>query len=211
MWVFVDDSGDAGMKLDRGSSRYIVMSACIFRDPLQIEALKTRSEALANHHGQKPEFKYSKTKKKLKHQYFDSMRELDFSVRIIWADKATLYSPRLTSDGSSLKAYLIKMLLERNWGTIRNAKVVVDGHDLAAFGVPDQQYLMGLVNKEAPGTIHSVKFDDSSRNRAIQLADMTAGATYCLLENAKVNPSRHFDTFRHRTWRRNGGTMWNFK
>lgn len=211
MWVFIDDSGDAGMKIDQGSSRYIVMSACIFRDPLQIEELKAQSDALAEGHGQKPEFKYSKTKKRLKHKYFDSMGGLDFSVRIIWADKATLYSPRLTGDGSSLKAYLIKMLLVRNWGTIRNAKVVIDGDDLAAFGVPDQQYLMGLVNKEAPGTIHSVKFDDSSRSRAIQLADMTAGATNCFLERLKPNPSRHFDTFRHRTWRRNGGTIWNFK
>ncbi|WP_141750267.1 MULTISPECIES: DUF3800 domain-containing protein [unclassified Brevibacterium] len=209
MWVFIDDSGDPGMQLNKGSSRYIVMSACIFRDPKQIENLKSISEQCAAKRSHRVEFKYNNTKDKTKRLYFDLIKSLDFAVRAIYADKELIHSPKLRNNGNALKSYLIKMLLERNWGQITNAKIIIDGNDLAAFDIPDNQYLMGLVNRDVPGTVHSVKFDDSKVNRGIQLADMTAGAIGRHLMNAKANPSRDFDTFRSRTWRPEG-TYWNF-
>lgn len=209
MWVFIDDSGDPGMRLNNGSSRYLIMSACVFRDPKQIEKLKSFSEYCAAKHNHRTEFKYNKTKEKTKRHYFELIKTIDFAVRAIYVDKAHLYSPRLRNDGSALKAYLIKMLLEKNWGQIKNAKIIIDGDDLSAFGIPDNQYLMGLVNREAPGTVHSVKFGNSKNNRGIQLADMTAGAIGKHLKQEKSNSSRDFETFRLRT-QYPKGTIWNF-
>lgn len=209
MWVFIDDSGDPGMRLDRGASPFIVMSACVFRNPKQIERLKEQSEACALRRSHRVEFKYNNTKDKTKKLYFQHIEPLDFSARVIFAEKVKVRSPRLRSNGSALKAYLIKMLLAKNWGEIKNAKIVIDGDDLAAFGLPDQHYLMGLVNRDNPGTIHSVKFDDSKVNRGVQLADMTAGAVGRHLMQEKVNASRDFNAFRHRTWQPKG-TYWDF-
>jgi hypothetical protein len=44
MLVFIDDSGDPGFKLDKGSSRYFVVACVIFDDNLDAEeaALKIK-------------------------------------------------------------------------------------------------------------------------------------------------------------------------
>ncbi len=39
MLVFIDDSGDAGFKLGKGSSEFFVISAVIFDDNLEAEKL----------------------------------------------------------------------------------------------------------------------------------------------------------------------------
>ncbi len=39
MLIFIDDSGDTGIKFDRGSSRFFVISLLIFDDNLEAEKM----------------------------------------------------------------------------------------------------------------------------------------------------------------------------
>ncbi len=41
MLVFIDDSGDPGFKLDKGSSKFFVISLVIFNDNLEAEKTDT--------------------------------------------------------------------------------------------------------------------------------------------------------------------------
>ena len=209
MHVFIDDSGCGGMKLDSGSSRHLVMAAAVFRDPKQIEGLKSRGEELQQRFGKAGEFKYNKTSKKMRSQYFEMIKDLTFAVRAIHMDKTRLTSDHLKSSASALKSFAIRELLTHTFGQIRNAKIVVDGEDLRAFEVEDREYLMGMANRAQSGTVHSVKFDDSKLNVGLQLADMIAGASHRHLRRENEHSSNHFSTFVHRTYQP-AGSFWNY-
>ena len=175
MHVFVDDSGDGGFKLDRGSSKFLVMAAVVFPDPREIEHLArclATCRAACSH---QREFKFTKTSKKVRASFFSHVQPVGFHVRAIVIDKGNIHSPKLRSDPSLFKSWAIRQLLSKTYRQVRDAKVVVDGQDTRAFGISDAAYLMDMVNRETPRTIREVKFDDSKRNIGIQLADMCAG------------------------------------
>jgi len=71
MQVFIDDSGDAGFKINKGSSRFFVISAVIFSDDLEIEktALEIKKLKRELRFPDDIEFKFNKSNKK---------QELDF-------------------------------------------------------------------------------------------------------------------------------------
>jgi hypothetical protein len=60
MLVFIDDSGDAGFKLGRGSSDFFVISAMIFYDNLEAEKMAVAIKELRRDLGfsDRVEFKY---------------------------------------------------------------------------------------------------------------------------------------------------------
>lgn len=214
MHIFIDDSGDGGFKTDRGSSSHLVMAACIFRDSKDIEHLKTCIDGCAQKNRHRNEFKYSKTKDRLKDCFFECTSASTFDVRAIVMDKSTIYSPKLRSSPSALKSYAIRMLLSRGFGTIRDAKVIIDGQDTKGFEIPDSEYLMDMANRESMNTvISSVAFGDSKQNRGLQLADMVAGSINRMYRTDRVGDSKrsdHFNIIRPRTYQPNG-TLWRFK
>lgn len=80
MLVFIDDSGDAGFKLDRDSSKHFVIACVIFDDNLDAEeaALKIkwlrRSLKWRNDH----EFKFNKTNKQIRLAFLDEIKGCNF-------------------------------------------------------------------------------------------------------------------------------------
>jgi hypothetical protein len=182
--VFIDDSGDAGMKFDRGSSRHLVMAACIFSDADEIERTAETIRNLRTQlgRGERWEFKYSKTSVGMKDAFFGAVAPHRFWVRAIIIDKQILYSSHLASVPRHLQNYAIKQLLTHTYGTVTDAKLVIDGGDRRTFGASDLSYLRREINQQCPGTIRKAVCEESDRNMLIQLADMVAGAVH---RNAK--------------------------
>ncbi|AUH68481.1 MULTISPECIES: DUF3800 domain-containing protein [Gordonia] len=210
MHVFIDDSGDGGFKLDKGSSSHLVMAACVFRDPTEIEHLADRIEACRTKCKHRGEFKYSKGTKRQRDHFFEYIEPVKFDIRTIVIDKAIIYSPTLRSSASKLKSFAIRMLLTKNYGQINNAKVIIDGLDIRGFGIPDAEYLMRKVHEERPGVIDSVRFGDSTQNVGLQLADMVAGAINAHVKTHAKSDSTHFDLIRPRTYQPRG-SLWRYK
>lgn len=215
MWVFIDDSGDCGMKFDSGSSDYVVMTACVFKTAAAVEATDTLVETarLLNPGHPNPyrftrEFKYSKTKESIKNHFFETMTSGQFAIRAIVVDKRKLYSEHLRTHPNDLKSYLIKQLLTHTFGTVRDAKIVIDGQDNRAFGRSDHDYFMDHVNSTCPGTIASVQFRDSKKDNLLQLADMICGTIHGGKNGDKLSKA-HWDTFRSKTWQPDG-SVWHF-
>ncbi|WP_157931857.1 DUF3800 domain-containing protein [Mycobacteroides abscessus] len=209
MHVFIDDSGCGGFKFGLGSSSHLVMAACVFRDPAEIQLLASVTDECRQSMRHFREFKYSATNRKVKDSFFDKIGPVRFAVRAIVMDKSQITSSKLRSSPSALKSYAVRMLLTKNYGQIRNAKVVIDGQDTAAFGISDESYLLKMVNREAPGTIVAVKFDDSRKNIGLQLADMVAGAINCGVRTHKKANDTDMKSIRARTYFPSG-TLWYF-
>ncbi len=51
MLVFVDESGDPGLKLDKGSSKYFIVTLVVFEDPKDAEDLDLRIRLLRKEFG----------------------------------------------------------------------------------------------------------------------------------------------------------------
>lgn len=216
MFAYIDDSGDSGFKYDRGSTRYVVIAACIFDTIEDItHAWKLMETARCEEHNGEffhkydREFKYNKTHPKLKDVFFDCMKSANYHVRVIIADKTKIRSKNLLSNPRLLKSYMIRQLFTHTFGAVKECVLYIDGQDTRAFSIPDTDYLMNIVNKICPGTLSKVDFVDSKTNPMIQLADMTAGAIHAKLETGNPKALAHFNTFAYRT-NKPLGTYWVF-
>lgn len=209
MHVYVDDSGDGGMKLNRGSSSLLVFAAVTFSDTAEIEHLARQVEACRRATGHAREFKFSHSRDSVKLAFLENLTTVDFAIRAIVVDKSQLTSPELCGNPGKLKSYALRMLLTKNFSQIRQAKVFVDGQDTRGFGISDEAYLRGVVNREAPGTIRQVRFVDSRTNVGVQLADMVAGAAHRAHRPDAKSDSRCWDIVRSKSWQPRG-TCWRF-
>jgi len=186
------------------------MTAAVFQDPLQVGELAKAIELCKIKCSHVPEFRYNKTKDKRKDCFFDCIESVDFNLRSLVINKSEIYSNKLRTDSSALKSFAIRMLLTKNYGQIRDAKIFIDGEDTKAFGIPDRQYLMNIVNRESPGTIRQVQFVDSQNSPGIQLADMSAGAINRGVRTHLPSDTRHLTRIRKRMYQPEG-SYWFFR
>ena len=85
MIVFIDDSGDPGFKTKKGSSPIFVIALVIFDDNLEAEktslAIKELRRKLKV--SDRYEFKFNKTNRKFRKEFFEAVRSFSFRVRAI--------------------------------------------------------------------------------------------------------------------------------
>ncbi len=211
MHVFLDDSGDAGMKLGQGSSAFLVMAACVFTEPDRMEQASGAIRSLRRElgRGERWEFKYNGTSASMKDEFFRIVPAMAFSLRAIVIDKSRLTSGHLRGVPNDLKAYAVRQLLTHTFGTVTDAKLVIDGQDRAAFGRASETYFRQKINQQAAGTIRKVVFEDSVRNPLIQLADMAAGALNRSARTGGQEASDHLRVLRAKA-RQPAGSIWYF-
>lgn len=200
------------MKFDKGSTRYLVLAACIFREPTHMEEAAAAIKACHASLGRGPrwEFKHMSTSNDIKDVFFACTKMLTYDVRAIVIDKQRLYSDNLIGRPGYMQNYAIKEIFVNTLGTVRDAKLVIDGRDSRAFRLKASGYFLREVNERAPGTLRAVAFDDSVRNPLIQLADMTAGAIRRHYEHPEKSNQLHFAMIKGRTSRYPSGSLWEF-
>lgn len=190
MLVFIDESGDAGFKLDRGSSTVFAVAMVMFDDG---EAARSTAAVIEKLRADWPavrEFKFSKSSNDLRDAFFEAVRSEAFRVRCIVVEKEKIYSPRLRSEKDEFYRFFVKAMLKFDNGRLDGAKVVIDGSGERAFRRDLQTHLK---RHTADGAIKSVAMKDSKNDPLVQLADMCVGAV-----------ARSFKTDRpdHYRWRK---------
>lgn len=178
MFVYLDESGDTGFRFRQGSSTHFVIALVMIDDPIPLhEAI----DQLRNELGlpREKEFKFSQMRDHTKESFFRAVRPFPFRVRCLVVDKTRLISPNLR-DKMTFYNFLVKMVLQNDFGTIRNATLVIDE------SVQDKQkqahfasYLrkqLNPVDRRQERRIKTVVFHKSHTDNLIQLADMVAGA-----------------------------------
>jgi len=174
--VFIDDSGDPGFKLDKGSSAYFVIACVIFDDPLDAEetALVIKKFRRTLGWADYREFKFNKTKKDIVSSLLNEVATNKFRIRAISMDKSKIRSHELKNRQDSFYNYTIKEVLAKTQ-TLHHADIRLDGHSGRQYKQSAITYFRREINSRSK-KISKVKFVDSRTNVLIQLADLVAGS-----------------------------------
>lgn len=173
MLVFIDESGDSGFKLDKGSSPIFALAMVIFHD--RTEAMKCQEAILAcaAENNVAGEFKFNKSRPHVKDAFFKAVSPFNFRVRVLVVEKEHIYSGRLRTNKDAFYQFCMKTMLKFDNGVMKEAKIVIDGSGDRDF---KKELKTHLKKHCAKGAVKSIDLKDSHRDPLIQLADMCIGA-----------------------------------
>ena len=185
--VFIDDSGDAGFKLAKGSSKFFVISAVIFDDNLEAEKTALAIKELRRELFKRDdvEFKFHKSNKNTRKIFLEKISKYDFRVRCLVVDKEVIYSKQLRADRNSFYGYIIKTMLKHSNDTILDAKIRIDGSGDRVFRKSFVTYLRKELNNNEKKILKNCKLIDSKSDVLIQMADMIAGTVHRFYQEDK--------------------------
>ncbi len=181
MLVFVDESGDAGLKIESGSSPFFVVTTLVFLDheaaqrcDEEITKLRARLNCSA-----KKEFHFNKDSDRIKDAFFEAIELFDFWYSAVVLNKAGLTSPGF-SYKDSLYKYTVSLAFQNIFEDLNDAIVVFDRCGGREFTNQLRNYLRRAMNRKAGqadhGKIKKVKDGHSHTDNLLQLADMICGA-----------------------------------
>jgi hypothetical protein len=174
MYVFMDESGDAGFKIDQGSSPYLCIAAVVFADCEAITETEAVIAALRSElrFPSRYEFHFNHESPDVREKFCQAMAGCRFTVSCIVIDKTKIHQGTVLRRSSQyFYNFITRMLLQHNLGDIANAKIVIDGKTNPAL----KTYLRKQLNQEKR-VVRSVVFSNSATDPMIQLADMVVGS-----------------------------------
>lgn len=172
MLVLIDESGDPGFKLDKGSTRFFVAAMVIFKEFGHAEVCSKTIGDLRPALGISGEFKFNKSSEAVKDAFFEAIHPHHFEVWALVVDKTKIRSENLRRNDDRFYNYFVRSLLGCG-APLSGAKVKIDGSGDREFKNHLQRYLKRSLQG---GAVASVKFADSGKDNLIQLADMVVGA-----------------------------------
>lgn len=172
MLVFIDESGDPGFKVAKGSSPVFVAAMVIFREHEHARRANEIVRRALVELDAAPEFKFNKTSHGVKDGFFARVRNCGFSVRAIVVRKETIYSKHLRTDKERFYNYFVRQMLTHDAGALQDAKVIIDGSGERAFRDALARYLRRCLVRK----LQDVRFGQSHRDTLLRLADMCVGA-----------------------------------
>lgn len=125
MLVFIDDSGDPGFKLTKGSTKYFVLSCVIFEDELEAEKTAVAIKQLRRDlkFPDECEFKFSKSRREVRKAFLRTVSKFDFKIRSLVVKKAIVRSSDRIFRREFL-TYLRKQLNSRQRRIMKNCKLI---------------------------------------------------------------------------------------
>jgi Protein of unknown function (DUF3800) len=179
MLVFVDESGDPGLKLERGSSEIFVVTLVMFESSEEALRTEKRINDLRAEMGMHSsfEFKFNKLQMTRRVEFLKTVSAFEFIYFSIVINKA-----KITSKGMSYKEsfykYVCSLVFENAKHLLKESIIVIDGSGSREFRRQLQKYLKTRMNdqKDGKNCIKKVKLEDSKKNNLLQLADMVCGA-----------------------------------
>lgn len=178
MLVFIDDSGDPGFKFDKGSSEYFVISMVIFDDELEAEKIAVAIKELRRKIGfpDDVEFRFFRTSHNIRIKFLNHINQFKFKIRCLIVEKSKIHSLELRNNRESFYSYFIKEVLKYSGGSIRDARIRIDGSGDRTFRKSFLSYLRRELNYGDRCIVKNCKLVNSKNDVLIQLADMVAGS-----------------------------------
>jgi hypothetical protein len=178
--VFVDESGDLGRKLGRGSSDFFTIALVVFERREDAQKCQARIEALQAEKGfgLRQEFKFHDDNHRLRLAFLEAVSGERFTCHTFTLNKA---SPRLSGPGFAYPSAAYKWVCSTTFDNAKSflvdARVVIDGSGNRLFRQQMGTYLRRQINTQEEHCISSVKIGRSHGDPLLQLADYVAGVT----------------------------------
>ncbi len=177
MLVFIDESGDAGLKLDQGSSDYFVVSLVVFEDHEEAEACDKRINLLRREIGwdARSEFHFRRNSDRVREAFLAAVQPYSFFYYgiAINKDPARLYGEGFKNKESFYK-YACRLVFENAKDKLDDATIVIDRSGSNEFRNQLAKYLRRHMNSPKNRLVRKIKMQDSKGNNLLQLADYVA-------------------------------------
>jgi hypothetical protein len=189
--VYIDDAGDPGFSLGRGSSPFFVIACVIIDKNLVMESISLEMKRFREELGwsERAEFKFNKTNKKYIKELLKRVTRFDFRIRAICVDKNSIQNNEFKTKQHSFYNYMIKEVLAKT-EYLNNAKIYLDGHADRAYRKAAKTYFRTQLNSKGK-KVSDIKFVDSQNDDLIQLADLCAGSIFRSCLKAKSDCSEY--------------------
>jgi hypothetical protein len=195
MFVFLDESGDPGFRLDKTSTRFFVIATVIVEDPVVLEDAIDQFRTEVGY-TRNPEFKAASTPPAIRERFLRAVCRWDFVVRALVVDKLRITEPSLQSS-ETLYDHFVMRLFEEDAGLIREATVILDEsmkHRSAQNRAASR--LRKHLNRNEPRRIRQIRYQDSRSTNSLQVADMVA---YAIYHRYRHNDDRYFRIIQSRS------------
>ncbi|MBI4028847.1 MAG: DUF3800 domain-containing protein [Candidatus Blackburnbacteria bacterium] len=174
--VFIDDSGDPGFKIQKGSSPLFVIALVIFDDNLIAEEVSLAVKKLRRElkFPDDTEFKFHKSRLEVKRKFLQTISKHDFRIRAIVVKKDRIYSNFLRTSKESFFNYVVMQVLKHSSKYLNQAKLKFDKRGEKRIRNELRAYLSRELDNKHNHIFSDLKFVDSKQNVLIQTADMVA-------------------------------------
>ena len=192
MLVFIDESGDPGLKLESGSTDYFIVTLVAFEENEEALATDQRIQLLKRELNFPPEFEFhfNKVKGAYRETFLTAVAGFSWFYFSIVINKRKLTGAGFKFKESFYK-YACGLVFENAKPYLDNATVVIDGSGSREFRRELGTYLRKRINDKKGDSrfIGKIKLQDSQSNNLLQLADMVCGAvarSYSQKDDAKM-------------------------
>lgn len=178
MLVFIDESGDSGLKVSEGSSRFFTVALVVFEDLEEASACDLRIMLLKKELGWSTdqEFHFKRNSDRVRRIFLEAVSPYAFFYYgiVINKDPEKLWGPGF-KDKASFYKYACGLVFENAKEKLEEATIVIDQSGNLDFRRQLSKYLKGKINDDVK-RIRKVKQQRSQSNNLLQLADYVAGA-----------------------------------
>lgn len=178
MLIFIDESGDSGLKLNAGSSKCFTLAFVAFQNHNEALAVDDRISLLRKEQRLPDnfEFHFNKLNLAYRRMFLEVIAPYDFFYFAIVMDKANLAGRELQFK-ESLYNYACGLIFEEAKSRLSDAVVVIDENGSKNFKSELKRYLVHrLTDDSGKCFVKKVRTQDSRKNNLVQLADMIVGA-----------------------------------
>jgi len=200
MLIFIDESGDSGLKIDKGSSRYFTVGLVLFEEDEEAISCDQRIQLLKKEVGwrENDEFHFKNNSDKIRVAFLKAVSPYNFFYYGIVINKDP---KKLFGDGfknkSSFYKYACGLVFENAKEKMRDSTVIIDESGNLDFKNQLATYLRKRVNKNDK-LIKKIKMQRSESNNLLQLADYVAGAINRSVKNEKKKSDVYRKIIAHR-------------
>ena len=186
MLVFIDESGDTGLKIVEGATKYFAIVMVMFGEADEALSCDQRITLLRRELRLRDnfEFHFHQNSNRVRKAFLKAVLPYQKIYYGIVINKSKLFGDGFKNKESFYK-YACGLLFENAQDKLERATVVIDESGRELFKYQLAKYLKGKVNTKDKSCIKKVKMQDSRSNNLLQLADMVAGAISRSLDTVK--------------------------
>lgn len=191
MLVFLDESGDPGLAIEKGASKYFTIALVVFEDNEEATACDQRIDLLRKEIRWKKgeEFHFKRNSHRIRKSFLQAVAPYNFFYYGIVFDKNPhKLSNDLFLSKKSFYSYTCGLVFETAKSRLHEAIVIIDKSGGTEFRIELTKYLRRKMNTQGKVLlIKKVKMQTSQGNNLLQLADYIAGVI-----NREVHGTKKF-------------------